>query len=114
MRLSVERCTPKGASLVMQADNDALLKACEEACHERHLCPSPGFLAKVMQLYETMLVRHGLMLVGSPLAGKTCAYRVLQAVSDPLHVLMHQPMREHVRWLNRGPAAGVCGRLLDS
>eukprot|EP00884_Botryococcus_braunii_P017802 jgi/Botrbrau1/4705/Bobra.0218s0026.1 len=66
-------------SLPFKADNDALLKACEESCQERHLCPSPGFLAKVMQLYETMLVRHGLMLVGSPLAGKTCAYRVLQA-----------------------------------
>jgi Hydrolytic ATP binding site of dynein motor region len=59
-----------------------LLKACEEACRDLHLNPSEAFLGKVIQLYETVLVRHGLMLVGPTMAGKTCAYRVLQAVSD--------------------------------
>jgi hypothetical protein len=32
---------------------------------------------QVIQLYETTLVRHGLMLVGPTMAGKTCCYRAL-------------------------------------
>jgi dynein heavy chain, axonemal len=32
---------------------------------------------QAIQLYETTLVRHGLMLVGATMAGKTCAYRAL-------------------------------------
>jgi dynein heavy chain len=47
------------------------------SCASQGLQPEPSFLAKVIQLHETTLVRHGLMLVGPTMAGKTCAYRVL-------------------------------------
>lgn len=41
-------------------------------------------ILKCVQLYETIKVRHGLMLVGLPFAGKTTCYRVLAAALGDL------------------------------
>ena len=47
------------------------------------LMPVQGVLTKCMQLYDTIMVRHGLMLVGEPYAGKTNCYQMLaKAMGD--------------------------------
>ena len=40
---------------------------------------------KVIQLYETMLVRHGLMCVGPTGGGKTTIYEILKDALTNLH-----------------------------
>ncbi|GIL57271.1 hypothetical protein Vafri_12526 [Volvox africanus] len=58
-------------------DYGAMEAALKEACAARNLQPSEYFLLKSIQLYEMIVVRHGLMIVGLPFAGKTSSYRVL-------------------------------------
>ena len=49
------------------------------ACASANLQPTPVFIEKIHQLYEMILVRHGLMLVGYSFGAKTSMYRMLAA-----------------------------------
>lgn len=64
----------------------------------------------LLQVYEMILVRHGLMIVGEPMAGKTSVYQVL---SDSLHDLeMAGLMNEHkVLYKILNPKAITMGQL---
>jgi dynein heavy chain len=54
---------------------------------------------QVIQLFETTIVRHGLMLVGPTMGGKTCCYRSLQKAMTSLNA-SHPEQYEKVRkWL---------------
>jgi dynein heavy chain, axonemal len=59
-------------------DYGDLLKAITWSAEKRNLQPVPIFLTKCIQLYETIVVRHGLMVVGPTGGGKSCIIQVLQ------------------------------------
>ena len=48
----------------------------EDVARNKGLQVEPVQVKKVIQLYETMLVRHGVMLVGPTGGGKTTVYQV--------------------------------------
>ncbi|KPJ12229.1 Dynein heavy chain 7, axonemal [Papilio machaon] len=54
-----------------------LVTCLKEVCVNINLVANEFFVEKVLQLYEMILVRHGLMLVGLPFAGKTKCYHAL-------------------------------------
>uniref|UniRef100_A0A8B9NWY9 Dynein heavy chain hydrolytic ATP-binding dynein motor region domain-containing protein n=1 Tax=Apteryx owenii TaxID=8824 RepID=A0A8B9NWY9_APTOW len=58
-------------------DYDLFVQVLNENIKRMDLQPVPWFIGKIIQIYEMMLVRHGFMIVGDPLGGKTCAYKVL-------------------------------------
>uniref|UniRef100_A0A8C5FLE3 Dynein, axonemal, heavy chain 6 n=1 Tax=Gadus morhua TaxID=8049 RepID=A0A8C5FLE3_GADMO len=60
-----------------------------ESLVKRNRQPLAGMTSKVIQLYETMMVRHGVMLVGPTGGGKTTVYTVLADALQSLHAAGH-------------------------
>ncbi|KAH7442335.1 hypothetical protein KP509_03G083100 [Ceratopteris richardii] len=60
-------------------DYDAFIEAIKENSLKMKLIPVETFITKVLELYEMIVVRHGLMLVGHSFGAKTSMYRVLAA-----------------------------------
>ena len=66
-----------------EADYDILRKRIQDNCAKANVQPVPTFMAKTFELYEMILVRHGLMIVGFSYGAKTSMYRALAgALSD--------------------------------
>ena len=58
-------------------DYDQLEDHMRKACTKFNLEETPYFFRKTIELYEMIQVRHGLMLVGLPMGGKSGIYKVL-------------------------------------
>lgn len=64
-------------------DYGNLFDSVKNNCEKMALQPCKPFMEKVTQLYDTIQVRHGLMLVGPTGGGKTSVYKVLsKGMSD--------------------------------
>jgi dynein heavy chain, axonemal len=91
-----------------EVDYSDLHGALKHACGELQLQPTPTFAEKVIQLYETTIVRHGLMLVGPTMAGKTSSYR---ALAGAMTELQHLKRFERVRTVVLNPKSITMGQL---
>jgi len=59
-------------------DRGELEESIRNTIEQFKLQPAPSFVNKCIELYDTFLVRHGLMLVGQTMSGKSSSLRVLQ------------------------------------
>jgi dynein heavy chain len=93
-----------------QPDYMNLLAGLNWACEKSNLQPEKYFLMKTIELYEMIIVRHGLMVVGLSYGGKTCSYRTLQ---DTLGRLEDQGQNdEHkVKIFHMNPKSITMGQL---
>eukprot|EP00002_Diphylleia_rotans_P012132 TRINITY_DN2375_c0_g1_i1.p1 TRINITY_DN2375_c0_g1~~TRINITY_DN2375_c0_g1_i1.p1 ORF type:complete len:4335 (+),score=913.34 TRINITY_DN2375_c0_g1_i1:198-13202(+) len=62
-----------------------LLPALEKCAEELNIIAEEAILTKCIQLFETLAVRHGVMLVGKSFSSKTTCYRLLGAGLSSLH-----------------------------
>lgn len=77
-----------------EASRDDIIRWLHVRLERKRLQPTPWFVEKVMQFYEMMLVRHGVMVVGATMGGKTTAWQtlaeVLKDVSTDAYALMKE------------------------
>lgn len=57
--------------------HDAVIKQMKILCTDMNLQMIPQWTLKIIQLYETSLVRHGIMVVGSAGCGKSTIFNIL-------------------------------------
>ncbi|XP_073386521.1 uncharacterized protein [Physcomitrium patens] len=74
----------------------------------RNIQPTAFFLQKIYQLYEMILVRHGLMLVGYSYGAKTEAYRILGMSLTDMH---KQGLEEKTLFYVMNPKSIYIGQL---
>ena len=65
-------------AVLPKPDYEKLYNAMRESCEEKNLQFKPEFIEKCIQLYETIMVRHGLMVVGRSFSGKSKVIQTLQ------------------------------------
>jgi len=93
-----------------QPDYVNMLGAMNWACEQANLQPGKYFLQKTTELYEMIVVRHGLMVVGLSYGAKTCSYRVLQATLGRLKEL-DQNEENQVKVFAMNPKSITMGQL---
>jgi len=59
-----------------QRECDVLVSSLKECIALHNLQATPSFMQKIVQVYDMILVRHGLIIVGLPMGGKTQLYQV--------------------------------------
>ncbi|PAA63386.1 hypothetical protein BOX15_Mlig017039g2 [Macrostomum lignano] len=95
---------------IAKPDYSVFFDAIKDNLAKRKLQPVPWFLEKILQVYEMILVRHGLMIVGETLGGKTQGY---QALADALSDLNSANLMEEFKVVHRiiNPKAISMGQL---
>ena len=67
------------------SERPTLVSTLQQQLTAANLQHPPAFVSKCVELYDTVLVRHGIMLVGKPFAGKSTAIRMLAQSVSALH-----------------------------
>ncbi|XP_068632055.1 dynein axonemal heavy chain 3 [Battus philenor] len=80
---------------------------------KRNLQATEWYLEKIIQIYEMMLVRHGFMIVGPPMGGKTQAYQTLADSLRALQLMKPPPRHKEFGAIYRilNPKAITMGQL---
>uniref|UniRef100_A0ACB8ETL8 Dynein heavy chain 6, axonemal n=1 Tax=Sphaerodactylus townsendi TaxID=933632 RepID=A0ACB8ETL8_9SAUR len=87
--------------IIPEHDYGVLQSTIIDVMLSKGLQPESTMVHKVIQLFETMLVRHGVMLVGPTGGGKTTVYQVLADTLGALHAAgedkpFYQPVKTYV------------------
>ncbi|XP_075250490.1 dynein axonemal heavy chain 3-like isoform X2 [Convolutriloba macropyga] len=93
-----------------QPDYNLLLDALKDNIAQMELQATPWFVEKIIQIYEMMLVRHGYMVVGDAMGGKTSAIMALKgALTDLANAGLMDSQKVQTKIIN--PKSITMGQL---
>uniref|UniRef100_A0A286XH43 Dynein axonemal heavy chain 6 n=1 Tax=Cavia porcellus TaxID=10141 RepID=A0A286XH43_CAVPO len=97
---------------IPEHDYGILQSTIVDVMNGQNLQPEICMVKKVIQFYETMLVRHGVMLVGPTGGGKTTVYRILAETLGNLQKLnLGNPFYQAVKTYVLNPKSITMGEL---
>jgi len=82
-------------TVLPEPERDELIDLLKINLKKRNLQATDWYLEKIIQIYEMLLVRHGLMIVGTALGGKTQAYQTLADALGDLSGIRRATLREY-------------------
>lgn len=85
---------------ILESDLSLLQNQLEQSAKKFNLQPNKNFVKKCIELYQTMNVRHALMVVGKPGMGKT---KVLETLKDSMKSLKGNSGYGHVESIVLNP-----------
>ncbi|KEG09899.1 dynein heavy chain [Trypanosoma grayi] len=101
---------------IEETQNDLLLRYVKQEMEKNGLQVVEGLVTKALQLFDTLVVRHGVMLVGQTFSGKTTILHTLQGSLTQVKEDGHDPEgsiplfnRVHIHLLN--PKSVTMGEL---
>ena len=110
-RALIQDLFPKAS--IPEVDVNELQKQIEESLKYHQLEPNPAFITKVIQLFDTLNVRFGSMIVGPTGSGKTTWYKTLADAITKLRRDKKSPDQRFqevtISWLN--PKSITMGEL---
>ena len=67
-------------------NKNAIFDMIDSRLARRNLFRGSDFVQNIHNIYEALLSRHGIMVVGQPVSGKTTSLRILQDTLNALHI----------------------------
>lgn len=74
-----------------EVKNDTLIRAIKQCMANKNHQPSESAIAKIIQLYETKISRHSVMLLGHTGAAKTATWKTLK---DAMALLKNEKVEQ--------------------
>lgn len=81
-------------TVISKSENKLFLDAMNSVILNENLKPTPGFVEKVGQLLDTMMVRLGNMIVGKTGVGKSSIYKILMKTLTKLGDTKDLPVKD--------------------
>ncbi|CCW67051.1 unnamed protein product [Phytomonas sp. Hart1] len=96
---------------VPPADYGEFMEVLSEKATERHLQPTGVFIRKCIEMYEMIILRHGQMIVGPTMGGKTSARQVFQSAMIKLRKELNNMRFADVKTYALSPKAITMSQL---
>lgn len=109
--LSLLRDIFPGVEQVPSSKHNEISSLIAQVLQKNNRIPHPGWTAKILQFYDTTIVRHGIILVGPAGSGKSEIFRTLQSTLSNQTKTPHKQIRMNPKAIRAEEMFGETDKL---